>query len=279
MKIKPFIKLIRPLNVTITFLSVWAGVFISAGKIESGNLFKILLASIGAALINASGNVTNDVFDIATDKANRKKNRPLVDGEISKKAAVIFYVILTLLSIPFLYYSGTAQLIIGTISIVLLFLYSLFLKRLPMLGNIIVGLETGLVFVYAGFLTETWWNSFIPFYFAVHINIIRELIKSWEDLPGDSQNFIYTLPYFIEETTTKIVIAVLSVLLMFVTYLPYYFSKYNEYYLILVMLGVNIPLIYVIKKIFEKEADFPKIHKTMKAVMLFGLLAMVVGVM
>ena len=279
MKIKPFIKLIRPLNVTITFLSVWAGVFISAGKIESGNLLKILLASIGAALINASGNVINDVFDIATDKANRKKNRPLVDGEISKKAAVIFYVILTLLSIPFLYYCGTAQLIIGTISIVLLFLYSLFLKRLPMLGNIIVGLETGLVFVYAGFLTETWWNSFIPFYFAVHINIVRELIKSWEDLPGDSQNFIYTLPYFIEETTTKIVIAVLSVLLMFVTYLPYYFSKFNEYYLIIVMLGVNIPLIYVIKKIFEKEIDFPKIHKTMKAAMLFGLLAMVVGVM
>ncbi len=279
MKIKPFIKLIRPLNVAITFLSVWAGVFISAGKIESGNLLKILLASIGAALINASGNVINDVFDIATDKANRKKNRPLVDGEISKKAAVIFYVILTLLSIPFLYYSGTAQLIIGIISIVLLFLYSLILKRLPMLGNIIVGLETGLVFVYAGFLTETWWNSFIPFYFALHINIIRELIKSWEDLPGDSQNFIYTLPYFIEETTTKIVIAVLSVLLMFVTYLPYYFSKYNEYYLIIVMLGVNIPLIYVIKKIFEKETDFPKVHKTMKAAMLLGLLAMVVGVM
>ena len=279
MKIKPFIKLIRPLNVTITFLSVWAGVFISAGKIESGNLLKILLASIGAALINASGNVINDVFDIATDKANRKKNRPLVVEEISKKSAVIFYVILTLLSIPFLYYSGTAQLIIGAISIVLLFLYSLFLKRLPMLGNIIVGLETGLVFVYAGFLTETWWNSFIPFYFAVHINIVRELIKSWEDLPGDSQNFIYTLPYFIEETTTKIVIAVLSVLLMFVTYLPYYFSKFNEYYLIIVMLGVNIPLIYVIKKIFEERPEFPKIHKAMKAAMLFGLLAMVVGVM
>ncbi len=279
MKIKPFIKLIRPLNVTITFLSVWAGVFISAGKIESGNLLKILLASIGAALINASGNVINDVFDIATDRANRKKNRPLVDGEISKKSAIVFYLILTILSIPFLYYSGTAQLIIGIISIVLLFLYSFFLKRLPMLGNIIVGLETGLVFVYAGFLTETWWNSFIPFYFAVHINIVRELIKSWEDLPGDSQNFIYTLPYFIEETTTKIVIAVLSVLLMFVTYLPYHFSKYNEYYLIIVMFGVNIPLIYVIKKIFEKKPEFPKIHKALKAAMLFGLLAMVVGVM
>ena len=54
-----------------------------------------LLPALGPALITAGAFALNDVFGYASDKANKRVDRPLVAGKISRKnawlAAIIFY--------------------------------------------------------------------------------------------------------------------------------------------------------------------------------------------
>ncbi len=276
MRFGSFIKILRPVNLVITFLSVWTGALISIGKIEVENFTDILLAAIAAALINGAGNVINDYFDVETDVVNNK-NRPLVKGEISKTAALVYYVVLNAIALGIIYSVSEWMFAIAVFVTVLLFVYSWLLKKLALLGNMTVAFITGLVFIYAGVLGPHWWMDFIPFVFAFHINLIREILKDLEDLAGDVAADIFTLPYLIEEKATKRVLAVLTVLLIVETIIPYKYLDYGTSYLIIVLLGVDLPLSYFIVLLFREVPDYPLIHKLLKTSMFAGLAAILAG--
>lgn len=73
-----YIKLIRPVNFIIAFVSIMVAGFIC----KSGNYnFSILIiAAFAGALTGAGGNVINDYFDYDIDKINRP-NRVLPSGD------------------------------------------------------------------------------------------------------------------------------------------------------------------------------------------------------
>ena len=60
-------------------------------------------------------------------------------------------------------------------TIILLFLYSLALKSIPFLGNLVVSLCTGLAFIFGGIVVENYTIAIIPAFFAFLINLIRDL--------------------------------------------------------------------------------------------------------
>ncbi len=277
MKIKYFVEILRPANLAITFLSVWGGVIIALRKFEIDDYSNVFIAAFAAALINGAGNVINDIFDVKTDKSNNKM-RPIVRGELSIKEAVIFYVLLNVISLFALAFVSEELFVIALFVIVLLFLYSWKLKSLPLIGNMTVAFTTGLVFIYAGMLTPVWLRDVIPFFFAAHINLIREIVKDLEDLPGDSANNILTLPFFIEEKATKWLVLFLTIILIIATVIPYYFFNYEIEYLLIVLFAVDVPLVIFIKELFKKTPRYSLIHKLLKISMFAGLIAIIAGV-
>jgi len=78
--------IIRPINVFITSLSVYAGGII-AGAVYHDK--RLLLACIAAGLIAAFGNIVNDIFDCETDK-KAKPFRPLPSGRLTLFQAWFF---------------------------------------------------------------------------------------------------------------------------------------------------------------------------------------------
>jgi 4-hydroxybenzoate polyprenyltransferase len=132
-KINAFIKITRPVNVAITFFVVVVAILISQeNDIE---FYKIILASIVAALVAAAGNIINDIYDVETDKISHPE-RVLVLESLSKKEAIYFYNFLNILAIIIASRLSDILLLIVFISILILYIYSYYLKKIPLLGNV-----------------------------------------------------------------------------------------------------------------------------------------------
>jgi geranylgeranylglycerol-phosphate geranylgeranyltransferase len=92
-KLTAIIKITRPSNVFITFLTIFASVLIFSNGDEK--LLKIsIIGGIVGALIDAGGNIINDFFDVEIDKINKPK-RPIPSGLISRKLALYLYIFTT----------------------------------------------------------------------------------------------------------------------------------------------------------------------------------------
>jgi len=144
-KIFSYIKITRPINVLITFIVVVVAILISAQhQIE---LTKIILVSLSAALIAAAGNIVNDIYDIETDKVSHP-NRVLAQGLLSKKEAVFLYNFFNVIAIILASRISDYLIVIVLFTIILLYVYSAYLKKLPLVGNIVIAFITGLAFIY-----------------------------------------------------------------------------------------------------------------------------------
>jgi geranylgeranylglycerol-phosphate geranylgeranyltransferase len=170
--------------------------------------------------------------------------------------------------------------IIALASTFLIHFYSIYFKRLLLVGNIVVSFFTGLAFVYGGTAVGSIKQSIIPAGFAFLVNLIREIVKDIEDIAGDSLNSIVTFPQqYGLESTRKLLIA-LIVLIMLLTPLPFIMKVYNVEYFVIVMVSVNVIFLSILKLLLIKsfEPDIAKISRLLKANMIIGLAAIFIGV-
>jgi len=159
-----YIKITRPLNVVITFFVVVVAILIS--QKEQTDFYVILLASITAALVAASGNIVNDIFDIETDKISHT-NRVLVLGKISKKEAWTEYLLLNSISIVISVSLAVKLMVVVLGTIILLYIYSAALKKLPLIGNLTIAFLTGLTFIYGGYAAGNPVAAIVPAVFGI----------------------------------------------------------------------------------------------------------------
>ena len=171
-------------------------------------------------------------------------------------------------------------MLIVIISVVLLFFYSKYLKRIPLVGNITVSFLTGLVFVFGGFVVENPASAFIPAVFAFIINLTRELIKDIEDISGDNNAGVVTFPIKFGLQKSKGLILLITITLILFTFYPFLTQLYKIEYFVIVMVIVNPILIYCMKILFEDQSskNLNKISNLLKLSMLFGLIAIYLGV-
>ena len=241
--------------------------------------FSIILAALAASFTLASGNIINDIYDVEIDKINRSL-RPLPSGKISYKEAIAIYIIFLLLSLILSWFINPLAFIIVIITSLVLFLYSKYLKRIPLVGNITVAFLTGIVFIYGGIAVENYETAIIPALFAFLINLIREIVKDMQDVKGDEKAGAVSFPIKYGLQKSKILSLVVSILLIILTVYPFIFQLYKIEYFIIVMVIVNPLLIYSVKILFEdhSEKNLIKISNILKLNMIFGLIAIFVGV-
>ena len=275
-KILAFIKITRPINVVITFLVVVVAILISEN--EQTELIVLILAPLAAALTAAAGNIVNDIYDIETDRISHP-NRILVLESLSIKEAWVEYWILNVVSVFIAIYLSPILLIIVVLTIFILFLYSAFLKRLPLIGNIIIAFVTGLAFIYGGYAVTNPNAAIIPAVFAFLINLIREIIKDIQDIEGDLKLNFKTFPIRLGIDASKHIIVLITITLILFTLYPFIQQIYKIEYFILVMVFVNPVLVMCIKNLLDKrrQTNLKMISRLLKLNMLIGLIAIYLG--
>lgn len=271
-----YIKITRPLNVVITFFVVVVAILIS--QKEQTDFYVILLASITAALVAAAGNIVNDIFDIETDKISHT-NRVLVLGKISKKEAWTEYLLLNSISIVISVSLAVKLMVVVLGTIILLYIYSAALKKLPLIGNLTIAFLTGLTFIYGGYAAGNPVAAIVPAVFGFLINLIREIVKDILDIEGDNELNYRTLPIkFGIHKSKKLIILITLILIVFTVY-PFLTEIYHIEYFIIVMVFVNPLLILCLKLLFnrKKATGITVVSNLLKLTMVLGLVAIYFG--
>jgi geranylgeranylglycerol-phosphate geranylgeranyltransferase len=275
-RVRAYLQFIRPSNFVIAFASIFVACLLAGGTMAV--LAPMVAAALAGGMIGAGGMVINDLFDIEIDRIN-KPDRPLPAGLISRKSALFVYALLSIIGIVLNFFTSTAALIIAVAAVPMIFAYSAFLKRTPLLGNLLVAFLTGLAFLYGGAAVGRIDATVMPAVLAFLINAGREVIKDMEDREGDALLGARTLPIVYGMRTASIVATILLAALIVATSIPFAIGMYGIRYYILVNAGVNAVLLYVLWQLWRDQstASLHRLSVLLKYDMVVGLIAVFLG--
>ncbi len=265
-------KMLRPVNLILGALAV----LVTAALMPAWPEWRTIGIAIAVVLtFNSAANALNDYFDYHVDKVNRP-TRPLASGALPRQTgwllALVLFVAgaLTVFPLP-----PFARFIAMFIALPLMVLYTPLFKGLPLVGNAVVAVILGLAFLFAGAAfghLELMWP---PFGLAAGFTLLREVVKDVEDINGDAATGVATFPVRWGVPAGVKLALVLTLFLMFGCLLPYILEVYHTTYLVAVIIGVEIPLLYTF--IYLVKHPNPEgsgwVAKVLKVGIFAGLLA------
>lgn len=295
-----YLKLIRYQNLLIlAFMQlVFRFLFLKQSNIYLALTdFNYILLVISTVCIAAGGYVINNIMDQDTDEIAKPQNR-VVGVSISEATAYNWYIGLTIVGVGIGFYLSNviykptfASMFILVAT--LLYVYATNLKQIPVVGNIVVALLLSISIVIIALfdifpatddanrivMGEIFGIVIDYAIFAFIINLIREMVKDMEDMDGDYQTGINTLPIAIGVSKTKIIVAIVTIVA--IALLAYYVKvnlfelDYVVYYTMILIVG---PLIYFgVKLINAKEKkEFHHLSLVLKLVLFFGIISIAV---
>ena len=258
-----------------------------------------LLLSVASVLIAAAGYIINDYFDINIDQVNKPKGN-VVDTVVSRRWAMAWHFILSglglLLSAVISWRTGLWYILLGNFGcVLLLFGYSVSLKRKLLIGNIVIALLSAWVI-----LVNCFSQIGIPFRgipevneesnkiirigilyaaFAFISTLIREAIKDIEDMQGDAKYGCRTMPIVWGVNATKVYVAVwLVVILALLVVLQVYVFRFGWWVAMAYsVLFIIAPFVFIFLRLFKAatQKDYHQLSNWTKLVMLSGLLSMI----
>lgn len=187
---RPILRLLRAGNLAVSFVGVLVGGLVALGagvRISLLDLALFGLAGASAALVTAGGNVLNDVLDVEGDRRNHP-DRPLVTGAVSvaaaRRLAAGLFVAGIAAAVPVAVRDPLVAVLLA-VAVGALLGYEFVWKARGFVGNLVVGLLTGLVFLYGGAAAGAA-LLLVPFgLMAFFATVSREVIKDMEDVEGD----------------------------------------------------------------------------------------------
>lgn len=255
------------------------------------------LLVLSTVLIAAGGYVINNILDQKTDAIN-KPNNVIIGKNISETNAYTLYMALTVAGVAIGFYLSNVILKPSFAAVFILiaatlYLYATSLKQILIVGNsivaillscsvIIIGIFDLLPAIEAGNQQRMRIVFSILLDYAIFtffINMLREIIKDIEDVDGDYNQGILTLPIVIGKSrTAKIVFGLSFVpILLLLYYINSYLLNliYTTIYLLLFVMG---PLFYFTVKVWSTQTkkEFHTLSLLLKWIMFFGILSVVI---
>ncbi|MBX2977157.1 MAG: geranylgeranylglycerol-phosphate geranylgeranyltransferase [Ignavibacteriaceae bacterium] len=272
-----YIRLTRPLNGVISFISILLAIYIAGGV--SISLINYIIAATAGMLTGAAGNVINDFFDVEIDKINRP-DRMIASGKISKTSALKFYLMLIVAALILSLSLNVEAFIVVAVASIFIFFYSSKWKRLPLIGNVVVSSVTGFAFIYGGIVVGNILPTIFPALFAFMTTLIREIVKDIQDIEGDKARELKTFPISYGEKKSIKLINILTLILILMTTFPFFLSLYKIEFLVFVMMIVNPLLIRTVKmlSVAKTSNDFYKVSSLIKIVMILGIIGIILGI-
>jgi geranylgeranylglycerol-phosphate geranylgeranyltransferase len=184
------LRLIRAGNVAVSFVGTVVGGLAARGSgisAPGGFWLDLVLAAISTSLVTGAGNVLNDILDREGDRTNHP-DRPLVTGAMTVGRAKLLCAAMFVLGVAVVVPVVLQIPLLGVILAVAvgsLLAYEFRFKARGFVGNGVVALLTGLVFLY-GAAVGNGVLLLAPFAaMAFLATLSREVIKDMEDVAGD----------------------------------------------------------------------------------------------
>lgn len=257
------------------------------------------LLVLSTVLIAAGGYVINDILDQQTDSEN-KPDKVIVGKTISETKAYNIYAVLNIIGVAIGFYLSNVIMrpnfaAIFVLTAATLYIYATSLKRMLLLGNIVVALLLSLSVIIIGVfdlfpatdaanqkVMATLFSILLDYaIFAFMINLLREIVKDLEDLDGDSKQGMSTLAivFGIEKTTKLLFVLSFAPVIAILSYANNYLFTNKligaVIYSFLFILG---PLLYFSIKIWTAKTknDFHKLSQILKWILFFGILSVLI---
>ena len=272
----PWITILRPLNLLQATLAV---VLTTAFLGELDQIRSLMFLILSVITINAGGNIINDIYDLEIDRINRP-DRPLPSGTMSVGQARIYLIVLFAIGLLFSWLISLETFIIaGPISIPTLIAYSACFKRQPLIGNLTVSFMLGLAFIYVGAAFGNIQATLVMAALAFGFTLIREIVKDLEDMEGDAKDDARTLPLVWGESNTLNLVLFLIAAFIALDVLPYALGVYNQIYLWIVILGINLPLLIFAFILWKQpiKKNYSRVQLFLKLDIFVGLAALYFG--
>lgn len=210
------VRLTRPKNLII-IIATMIGVgycILSHYPLTPFNTFDFSFLLMSTVLIAGAGNMINDYFDVEADKIN-KPQKLIITKHMQKKQVIWIYIIFNLLGLGIgLYLSSKYHtlwyVIVNITCILVLWLYSSYIKKTLFLSNLLIALLTGFIPILAlsffMFSKDTVAISdfndlkpklnliYVLAFFAILQNLAREICKDLVDISGDEKIKVLSIP-------------------------------------------------------------------------------------
>ena len=297
-----YLKLIRYQN--LLMLALMQLVF-RYGFLELQNIplalsdWQYVILVLATVCIAAGGYIINNIFDVETDAENKPEN-VIVGKFISETKAYNLYIGFTVIGVALGFYLANVinKPSFASIFIVIaatLYFYATSLKQSLLIGNFMVALLLSFSVIIIGIfdLYPVTYDENRPVLgmlfgilldyalFAFIINFIREIVKDLQDVNGDFNQGMSTLPIVLGVKRTAKLVFVLSFIP--VIGIVYYINAnlfvsgllYATVYGLVLILA---PLLYCTTKIWSAKTtkDFHHLSTVLKWILFFGILSIVV---
>lgn len=233
-------------------------------------------------LIFAGGNVLNDFVDVPSDKIAHPR-RPLPSGRIKPKTALIGGLFLisagTIFNIAGMSIYGLIPALIAFFAAAGLLFYDFIGSRIPLLGNLIIAVLAGAVFVYVGTAQGLTQAHVYAAGFSALITLAREIVKDIADRPADEKVGIKTIPAVIGDRGAALLASITMAMIIPVSIIPYFTGVFNEWYLGPMILFAILPiaLLALLLPGNISPAKAAKYARDMKWIIAGGLFALFLG--
>ncbi|GAB4317463.1 MAG: geranylgeranylglycerol-phosphate geranylgeranyltransferase [Bacteroidales bacterium] len=300
---------IRPVNLGIVILTQLFYYFFilvpyyhlgaSRPALDSVTMIVLLLATL---CITAGGYLINDVTDLSADQVN-KPSRAKNTEQLTRKALQRAYQGITVTGVALGVFASVrtgslAAMWIFPVVALGLYLYSVQLQRMVLVGNFLVAFLSGLVvwivwlfdfFAVVGnpgdhpvlpdALNRSGWIAFVYGLFAFMVTLVREILKDAEDAAGDRKAGYKTLVIRYGYKSAGIVAALFSIIVLagFIPVLIWLKKQgfiFPFWYVIIVLIPLQAWLTYSVAVYRENPENYRNAGNIAKMVMLAGVLSM-----
>ena len=294
-----YLSLIRPLNLLLLGIVQLLIKFVLFDVFEvetTMNTIQFGLLVLATLAIAAGGNVINDICDQEIDRINKPEKR-IVGKRITERKAYSYFVLLNVLGVGcgFVLANQLGKPGLAATFIVisaLLYIYSSQLKAMLLVGNLLISVLVAfsllvvLIFDFYpmaenGLSDAQRMVSKLVFdyaLFAFILNLIREMVKDLEDINGDKNGGISTLPIVLGRSRTTNLVFVLGIAFALSIVAYVYVYLYDRQLMVIYFLfGIVAPLIYFCIKAWTAEStrDYRLLSGVLKVVMFTGMCSMI----
>jgi len=191
------VELTRPGNAVAAGVLTFTGAFVSGGVAAAPAA--VAAAVIATVAATGGGNAINDYFDRAIDAVNQP-DRPIPRGAISARGALAVSVALFAVATVAALTLPLIAIGIAVVNLLALVAYTEWFKGRPAVGNALVAYLTGSAFLFGGAAVGDPLGAGVLFLLAAVATLTREIVKDVEDIDGDRQEGLRTLPIVIGRT-------------------------------------------------------------------------------
>ncbi|WP_192501588.1 geranylgeranylglycerol-phosphate geranylgeranyltransferase [Flavobacterium sp. PL002] len=261
--------------------------------------WQYLLLVLSTVLIAAAGYVVNNIFDQETDLQN-KPEQVIVGKSFPETTAYNIYIALNSVGVGIGFYLSNVIekpgfAVVFILIAASLYIYASSLKQMPIVGNIIVALLLSFSIIIIGIfdiypvinpenkaLMASFFSILLDYaLYAFMLNLLREIVKDLEDINGDYNQGMRTLPIiFGTQRTVKLVFALSFIpIVILLVYINNYLVA-NSLFIATAYGFTTIvaPLCFFTIKSWTAKTtkDFHQLSTLLKWILFFGILSIAV---